>query len=124
MADYTEQITAAQTAIREKGMPVTFVATEKGDYDPVTGGYVETAVRYETYAVRTKPNAVDIEAGIYTATSDLLLIAGGTIGNKRPDTTDYLEFNGHKWDVGNVVTVAPAEQDILYKVEVKDAGKL
>ena len=124
MADYSEQITAAQTAIREKGMPVTFVAVEKGDYDPVTGGYAETVVRYETYAVRTKPNAVDIEAGIYTATSDLLLIAGDTIGNKRPDTTDYVEFNGHKWDVGNVVTVAPAEQDILYKVEVKDAGKL
>ena len=105
-------------------MPVTFVAVEKGDYDPVTGGYIETKVRYETYAVRTKPNAVDIEAGIYTSTSDLLLIAGGTIGNKRPDTTDYVEFCGHKWDVGNVVTVAPAEQDILYKVEVKDAGKL
>lgn len=124
MADYTEQITAAQTAIREKGMPVTFVAVEKGDYDPVTGGYVETKARYETHAVRTKPSAVDIEAGIYIATSDLLLIAGGTIGKKRPDTTDYLEFNGHKWDVGNVVTVAPAEQDILYKVEIKDAGTL
>lgn len=124
MADYTEQITAAQTAIREKGMPVTFVAVEKGDYDPVTGGYAETVVRYETYAVRTKPNAVDIEAGIYAANTDLLLIAGGTIGSKRPDTKDYLEFNGHKWDVGNVVTVAPAEQDILYKVEIKDAGTL
>lgn len=124
MADYTEQITAAQTAIREKGMTVTFVAVEKGDYDPVTGGYAETVVRYETYAVRTKPNAVDIEAGIYAANTDLLLIAGGTIGSKRPDTTDYVEFNGHKWDVGNVVTVAPAEQDILYKVEIKDAGTL
>lgn len=124
MADYTEQITAAQTAIREKGMPVTFVAVEKGDYDPVTGGYAETVVRYETYAVRTKPNAVDIEAGIYAENTDLLLIAGGTVGSKRPDTTDYVEFGGHKWDVGNVVTVAPAEQDILYKMEIKDAGKL
>ena len=48
MADYSEQITAAQTAIREKGMPVTFVATEKGDFAPVTGRSAETAVRSDT----------------------------------------------------------------------------
>ena len=51
----------------------------------------------------------------------MLLIAGGTIGDRAPSTTDHVELNGKKWGISRVVTVAPAEQDILYKISIQEA---
>ena len=126
MADYSGKIASASAAIMAKGMPVVYVTVEKSDqYDPVTGTYPTVEKEYHTHAVRTMPTADDVQAGLFTVGRDVLLVAGGFLGEgKRPSTTGYFKFGGHRWDVGKVIIVAPARQDILYKLEVQDAGEL
>ncbi len=123
MADYSSQIATARNMIQEKGMAMVYVIETSGGKDPNTG-YPLPAQRIETdiYGLKTKPTTQEITAGLYAADAVIVLVAGDMVDD--PSTVGTLEFSGHSWSIEAIASVAPAEQTILYKMSVKDAGTL
>lgn len=122
MADYSAAIAKATAKIREKGMPMTFVRVDESEeYDPVTDSYPTKEVPFPMYGLKTQPTVDEVQGGIFSAGSMIVLMSGEGF-EKQPDTTDYLMFSEKRWDITAIKPVAPAEQDILYKFQVKDIG--
>ena len=125
MADYSEEIALAQELLDEFGMPMTYVSITEdttGMIDPETGKYPVTIERSPFVGVKTQPTAQEVQAGRFQNVSLVVLAPGDAVAEA--DTTDVLQFDGRDWDVTEVRPVAPAEQVILYKLGVQDAGSL
>ncbi len=90
--------------------------------NPDTGRTETTKSESNFFGVKTSPKSDEVQAGLYASDTVLVLAAGGSI--PRPSTVDEIQFNGHKWGVESIATVAPAEQDILYKMAVRDKGTI
>ena len=114
MADYS--------AIAAKGMPMVFVAQEEGAYDPVTNTRPTIETRTPIMGVRTAPTVDEVQSGQFAVGSTVILVAGNVLA-KPADTTDRLEFGG-RWNITAIKTVAPAEEILLYKFQVRDAGAI
>lgn len=123
MADYSEEAALALELIDENGMPMVFVAQEEGPYDPVTNTRPTIETRTDIMGVRTAPTVEEVQSGQFAVGSTIILVAGNAL-DKEADTTDKLEFSGHRWNITAIKTVAPAEQILLYKFQVKDAGAI
>lgn len=121
MADYTEAIKAAESALRAKGMPMVFVRVISGEYDPVTNTRPSVEIETPFYGVKTSPTVEEVQGGIFAAGSMVVLMSGNAVDHE-VSTTDTLRFGGHEWDIQQIRTVAPAEQVIVYKMQVEDAG--
>ncbi len=122
MADYAAQIATANRLISEKGMAMTFLSvTEYGKIDPDTGKRPVTVTETPFYGVRTQPSTVEVQRGQFQDVAFVILAAGDAI--EAADTTDVIQFNGRDYDIAEIQRVCPAEQVILYKFGVKDAGK-
>ena len=107
MADYTAEIALAHELLDEFGMPMIFVAQEEGTYDPVTNTRPTIETRTPVMGVRTAPTVDEVQSGLFAVGS-----------------TDRLEFGGHRWNITAIKTVAPAEEILLYKFQVRDAGAI
>lgn len=122
MADYSAAIAKATAKIREKGMPMTYVRVDESEeYDPVTDSYPTTETKVPMYGLKTSPTVDEVQGGTFSAGSMIVLMSGEGF-EKQPDTTDYLVFSEKRWDITAIKPVAPAEQAILYKFQVKDIG--
>ena len=123
MADYTEEIALAHELLDESGMPMVFVAQEEGAYDPVTNTRPTIETRTPIMGVRTAPTVDEVQSGLFAVGSTVILVAGNAL-DKEADPTDRLEFCGHRWNITAIKTVAPAEEILLYKFQVRDAGAI
>lgn len=123
MADYSSITAKAARKIADKGMPMVFVAQEEGPYDPVTNTRPTIETRTDIMGVRTAPTVDEVQSGQFAVGSTVILVAGNALA-KPADTTDRLEFGGHRWNIIAIKTVAPAEEILLYKFQVKDAGAI
>ncbi|WP_304736511.1 hypothetical protein [uncultured Desulfovibrio sp.] len=121
MADYSAIAARATSKIAEKGMKMVFVAQEEGPYDPATNTRPTTETRTNIIGIRTAPTVDEVQSGLFTVGATVILVAGNAL-KKPADTTDRLEFGGHRWDITAIRTVAPAEEILLYKFQVRDAG--
>ena len=122
MSGYSRQIANAAKSIKKKGMPIVFVeVTESTDYDPVADGYPKIETRHEVYGVRDTAGVAEVQGGGFSAGSTTLYLAADAV--KSVDTTDYVLFGGHKWDILKVSATAPADVPILFLLELKDAGE-
>lgn len=122
MADYSKFISLANRLIDKKGMKMTYLAiSEIGDmFDPDTGKYPVEIEPHEVMGVKTAPTKEELERGQFQGIKLVVLVAGDKLEN--PDTTDMIQFDGHDYDIKEIVKVAPAEDNILYKFGVEDAG--
>lgn len=122
MADYSKFLSLANRLISQKGMKMTFLhVKEIGDaFDPDTGKYPVQIEKKEVMGVRTRPTKEELERGLFQGVKLVVLVAGDNLEN--PDITDMLQFGGHDYDIKEIVTVAPAEDNILYKFGVEDMG--
>lgn len=121
MADYSDFIELANELLDEFGMPMTYLAvTEYGKIDPDTGKKPVQIERKEVIGVKTSPTKEELDRGQFQGISMVVLVAGDKL--KNPDTTDVIQFDGHDHDITEIVNVAPAQDNILYKFGVVDAG--
>lgn len=121
MADFTKFISLADRLISKNGMPMTYLAiSEYGKIDPETGKKPVKIIKYEVMGVKTRPTKNELDTGLFQGIKLVILIAGNQLD--KPDTTDVIQFDGHDYDIKEIVTVAPAEDNILYKFGVEDAG--
>ena len=123
MADYSPQIATARRLIAAKGMAMDYLrVTEEpgGLIDPDTGKRPYTIERTAIVGVRTAPTAEEVQRGLFQGVNMVVLVAGDAI--EAADTTVLLQFDGHDWNIKEIQRVAPAEQIILYKFGVTDAG--
>lgn len=123
MADYSAIAAKVARKIAAKGMPMVFVAQEEGAYDPVTNTRPTIETRTPIMGVRTAPTVDEVQSGQFAVGSTVILVAGNVLA-KPADTTDRLEFGGHRWNITAIKTVAPAEEILLYKFQVRDAGAI
>lgn len=123
MADYSAIAAKAARKIAAKGMSMIFVAQEEGAYDPVTNTRPTIETRTPVMGVRTAPTVDEVQSGLFAVGSTVILVAGNAV-DKEADPTDRLEFCGHRWDITAIKTVAPAEEILLYKFQVRDAGAI
>lgn len=123
MADYSAIAAKAARKIADKGMPMVFVAQEEGAYDPVTNTRPTIETRTPVMGVRTAPTVDEVQSGLFAVGGTVILVAGNAL-DKPADTTDRLEFGGHRWNITAIKTVAPAEKTLLYKFQVRDAGAI
>ena len=121
MAEYSAISAKAARKIADKGMPMVFVARDEGAYDPATNTRPTVETRTAIMGVRTSPSVDEVQSGLFAVGSIVILVAGGALA-RAADTTDKLEFDGHRWDITAIKTVAPAEDILLYKFQVRDAG--
>lgn len=122
MADYSSFLSLANRLIGKKGMEITYLhITEVDDFfDPVTGKYPVQIEEKKVMGVKTSPTKEELERGQFQGIKLVILVAGDNL--KNPDITDMIQFGGHDYDIKEIVTVAPAEDNILYKFGVEDAG--
>lgn len=123
MADYSTKAAKAKRKLRKKGMPMIYVSITEdttGMIDPDTGKYPVTVERIPFYGVKTQATVEEVQAGHFQDVSWVVLAPGDVTAT---DTTDVLQFDGHDWDIVELVPVAPAEQVIVYQLGVKDAGE-
>lgn len=122
MADYSNFLSLANRLIAKKGMKMTFLhITEVDDFfDPDTGKYPIQIEEKEVMGVKTSPTKEELERGQFQGIKLVVLVAGDNL--KNPDTTDMIQFGGHDYDIKEIVKVAPAEDNILYKFGVEDMG--
>lgn len=122
MADYSASMQQAEAAIKAKGMPMLFVWEEQsGDFDPSIQGYPTITTSVPTYGVKTSPTVEEVQGGVFAIGSTIVLVAGAVFAQP-PRTTGYITFGGHRWNITAFKVVQPAEQAILYKFQVTDAG--
>lgn len=123
MADYSADINLAYEMLNEFGMPMTYLSiTEVGRIDPDTGKRPVTVEKVELYGVKTAPTVAEVQRGQFQGLSLVVLAPGGVINGA--DITDVIQFDGHDYDIKEIVSIAPAEKVILYKFGVQDAGKI
>lgn len=122
MADYSNFLSLANRLISKKGMEIIYLhITEVDDFfDPVTGKYPVKIEEKKVMGVKTSPTKEELERGQFQGIKLVILVAGDNL--KNPDTTDIIQFGGHDFDIKEIVTVAPAEDNILYKFGVEDMG--
>ena len=121
MADYSAIAAKVARKIAAKGMPMIFVAQEEGAYDPVTNTRPTIETRTPIMGVRTAPTVDEVQSGKFSVGGTVILVAGNAL-DKEADPTDRLEFGGHRWNITAIKPVAPAEEILLYKFQVRDAG--
>ncbi len=121
MSDYSKFIALANRLISKKGMVMKYLAvTEYGKIDPDTGKKPIKVEKYEFMGVRTAPTANELERGLFRGIRLVILAPGDIVDGA--DTTDVIQFDGHDYDIKEIVTVAPAETVVLYKFGVEDVG--
>lgn len=122
MADYSNFIALANRLIDKNGMEMTYLAiSELGDtFDPDTGKYPVQIDEKKVMGVKTAPTKADLDRGLFQGLNMVILIAGDKLFN--PDKTDIIQFGGHDYDVKEPYAVAPAEDNILWKIGVEDMG--
>lgn len=121
MADYLDFIELANELLDEFGMPITYLAvSEYGKVDPDTGKKPVKIESFEVIGVKTSPTKEELDRGQFKGVTMVVLVAGDKLNN--PDTTDVIQFDGHDYDITEIVKVAPAQDNILYKFGVTDAG--
>lgn len=123
MADYAAIAGRAARKIAAKGMPMVYVSRQEGAYDPATNTRPVTETRIDIMGVRTSPAEDEVQSGLFSVGSTIILVAGNALAHPA-DTTDRLEFAGHRWNITAIKTVAPAEDVLLYKFQVQDGGAL
>lgn len=123
MADYSAIAAKVARKIAAKGMPMIFVAQEEGAYDPVTNTRPTIETRTPIMGVRTAPTVDEVQSGKFSVGGTVILVAGNAL-DKEADPTDRLEFGDHRWNITAIKTVAPAEEILLYKFQVRDAGAI
>jgi hypothetical protein len=121
VADYSRQITKSQRKIAEKGMVMSYITIAKGAYDPVSDGYAHTETRTVVNGVKTSPTKEEVSAGLFEAGSMVILLVAGDV-SQTPTIADRLEFSGRRWAIERIRSVEPAEEAILYKLQVNDEG--
>jgi|GEM_PF-5794478 len=120
--DYAKFIALAQRKISDAGLPMVFVRRVRDGNIPVPGGgYAYTETETEFTGLRTAPRKAEVETGLF-AGSDLIVLMPGGILTDTPTTADRLKFDGKRWDIRQIQTVAPGAVPILYKFAVKECG--
>lgn len=119
--DYAPKLAKAKATLEKKGAAMVYVAESKSGMPKPGGGSESKEVRTNFYGVRTNPKADEIETGIFSAEYAVILAPGDCTAG-RPDTTDFIEFDGKVWNIKSIVTVAPTELPILYKFGVMEEG--
>lgn len=121
MADYSKFISLANKMLDKYGMPMSYLAiSEYGKIDPDTGKKPVNIERKEVIGVKTSPTKEELDRGQFKGVTMVVLVAGDKLNN--PDTTDVIQFDGHDHDITEIVKVAPAQDNILYKFGVTDVG--
>ena len=121
MADYSAISARVARKIADRGMPMVFVARDEGAYDPAANTRPAVETRTDIMGVRTSPGVDEVRNGLFAVGGTVILVAGNALAGV-PDTTDKLEFGGRRWDIAAIRTVAPAEEILMYKFQVRDAG--
>lgn len=118
MADYSNFDALALRLIASKGVAMTFVQIKfSGWIDPDTGKYQETRTEMPFMGVFTKPTLTELQAGLFKGLQTIILAPGQSIPDAR--TSDRITFDGHDYDIKEIITVAPAGKPILYKFGVE-----
>ncbi len=121
MADYTSQLATASRLIRQKGMLVTHRRVEFGStYNPATDSYDQSETLTEVYAVRTTAGDNEQRSYGFAIGSAVLYVAADVLDSIL--VTDSFIVQGTEWAIQNVATTAPAEQPVLYAVELVSQG--
>ena len=124
MPTYAETAAKAKAALTAKGMSMQFVRVTAGSvYDPESGGYTgPTETTTSFYGVRTNPTQAEVQAGLFQGVTAVILAPADLAGGAVPTTADKLIYDGQRWDIKEIRSVAPAETVMLYKLGVTAAG--
>ena len=124
MPTYSETAAKAKAKLIAKGMPIQFVRVTAGSvYDPESGGYTgPTETTTSFYGVRTNPTQAEVQAGLFQGVTAVILAPADLAGGSAPSTADKLIYDGQRWDIKEIRSVAPAETVMLYKLGVTAEG--
>lgn len=124
MPTYPAIAAKAKAALIAKGMLMQFVRVTAGSvYDPESGGYTgPTETTTSFYGVRTNPTQAEVQAGLFQGVTAVILAPADLAGGSAPTTADNLIYDGQRWDIKEIRSVAPAETVMLYKLGVTAEG--
>lgn len=117
--DYAQKLESVKAKLKKLKAEMVYVAESKSGMPVPGGGSVSKEIRTKFYGALTNPTADEIMTGIFSAT-DAVILAPGDCTDGKPDTTDFIEFDGTRWEINKVHKVAPTGSPILYKFGVKE----
>lgn len=117
--DYAPKLASAKAKLQKKGAAMVYVAESKSGMPIPGGGSVSKEIRTDFYGVRLNPTADEVQMDIFSAT-DAVILAPGDCTAGEPDTTDFIEFDGKRWNITKIHTVEPTDLPIIYKFAVKE----
>lgn len=119
--DYAPKLAVADGRLEAKGAAMVYVAESKSGM-PVPGGGTESEeIRTNFYGIIRNPKANEIMGGIFSATV-AVIVAPGNCTDGEPDTTDFIEFNGKRWEIREMRTSGPTGLPLVYQFGVKEEG--
>lgn len=118
MTEYTRSIATALRLITKKGQSVTITYRSGGSYNPATGGLTVTETTATAYGVVSQFSASDID-GELIRKGDLLLVVAAS-GITKPGADDDVTLaDATKYTIKNVIDVAPANESVIYKLQIR-----
>lgn len=116
--DYAAKHAAAHRLIADKGAPITFSSSERGDYDPEAGTSTITTTSVAGVAVRVpgNPKVYDI-LGLIESQAPTLLFSANTF-TEVPELGMTGTWGGVKFTVRDINPLAPAGDVITAELVV------
>ena len=116
--NYPKTAAKAEAMIRKAGVAMALRVTTPGTYDPASGTETGSVVTDHTcVGVLTNINQKYVD-GQRILASDKMAIIGSSVA-VRPKPGDVLVVSGASWAVLDVISVSPAGEDIIYKLQVR-----
>lgn len=116
--DYAKTTAKAQSLISRFGTTMAVRVVTPGTYDPATGVESgDTSTDHDCVGVMTNISQRYVD-GQRVLASDKLAVIGGSVA-VRPQPGDNLVVDDEVWTILDVISVAPAGEAIIYKLQVR-----
>ena len=117
MSIYQDAQDMVLDAMKEFGAPAWIIRKTQGEYDPVTGQFVDgVEEKYQAYGIQADYGLQDLDGTLIIRGDKKITLAAKGLAVK-PEITDRVEFCGYEYQIVSVSEVNPAGEVIKYEVQ-------